>query len=48
VIADQSEPTRRPVDGQESGERHRGSLFAFLVAIPIGLLGGLIGLAEHR
>ena len=50
MIADPPEPTRRPVHGQEWGERHRGSLFAFLVAIPIGLLGGLIGLggAEFR
>ncbi len=42
----QSEPTQ----GAIAGEPPRGSLFAFLVAIPIGLLGGLIGLggAEFR
>ena len=50
MIAQQPELTQHAIRGQQSGEPRRGSLFAFLVAIPIALLGGLIGLggAEFR
>lgn len=50
MIDSPSEPAWRVDDGQQSGERPRGPRFAFFVAIPIGLLGGLIGLggAEFR